>query len=99
MIVGPWADTMLRIGGERIATPACGLVRNDIVFDTVSIYSGASRFQVSMSLRASPQTGVAIRTPASIGCPRPQGEKYPTNGIKMTDPFPGLSFFVILILD
>ena len=26
----PLADVMLRITGERIATPACGLVRNDM---------------------------------------------------------------------
>ena len=27
-----WGDTMLRIRGERIATPVCGLVRNDSWF-------------------------------------------------------------------
>ena len=29
--VSALADAMLRIAGERIATPACGLVRNDTV--------------------------------------------------------------------
>ena len=37
------ADVMLRITGERIATPACGLVRNDKRNDTICADFGATR--------------------------------------------------------
>ena len=50
---------MLRIAGERIATPVCALVRNDMVFDVQSTDFGAAGFQVFMSLRggAKPRRG------------------------------------------
>ena len=31
-MIGLAADAMLRMAGKRIATPVCGLVRNDTVF-------------------------------------------------------------------
>ena len=57
----PAADAMLRIAGNGLPHQISGLVRNDIVFDGRCTYFGAEIFQVSMSLRASAHTGVAIR--------------------------------------
>ena len=59
---------MLRISGERIATPVCGLVRNDMVFVTRSTELGAES-KLFMSLRASAHTGVAIRFPGILRMP------------------------------
>ena len=57
------ADAMLRIARMRIATPACGLVRNDSSFVTRST-NFVAESKITMSLRASAHTGVAIRIPA-----------------------------------
>ena len=54
---------MLRIAGNGLPHQISGLVRNDTVFDGHCTYFGAEIFQVSMSLRASAHTGVAIRIP------------------------------------
>jgi len=58
----PAADAMLRIAGERIATPACGLVRNDNVIVWFPVDYSVKSYE-KLSLRASAHTGVAIRFP------------------------------------
>ena len=52
-----------RKGFPMVTTPACGLVRNDIVIELASTNFRATRYQASMSLRTVPQNGVAIRSP------------------------------------
>ena len=55
------ADVMLRITGERIATPVCGLVRNDIRFVPRSgKYSADS---IENHCHCEERSDVAIRIP------------------------------------
>ena len=53
----PAAAAMLRIVGERIATPVCALVRNDTVIKVILTCLGADSLQNSMSLRGAKRRG------------------------------------------
>ena len=50
---------MLRITGERIATPVCGLVRNDMHFVTDCTYLGAK--SIENHCHCEERSDVAIR--------------------------------------
>ena len=59
------ADVMLRITGERIATPVCALVRNDILFASVCTYLGAESIENHCHCEEPPKGGdVAISSAA-----------------------------------
>jgi len=60
----PMGVVILSDDGERIATPACGLVRNDEEFCYAQHLLGCIDHRKITSLRASAHTGVAIRIPA-----------------------------------
>ena len=51
---------ILRMQGERIATPVCALARNDRR-TKITMLNWTQKSTKTMSLRTSPQTGVAIR--------------------------------------
>jgi len=46
------ADIMLRITGEWIATPVCGLVRNDMLVDSVCTYLAAESIENTVIARS-----------------------------------------------
>ncbi|MEE1037001.1 MAG: hypothetical protein U0L15_07785, partial [Oscillospiraceae bacterium] len=55
---------ILRMPGMRIATPVCGLVRNDKQICLLIARKSAQKVSKILSLRASAHTGVAIRSSA-----------------------------------
>ena len=55
-----WADRCFALG-ERIATPVCGLVRNDILIGSVCTYLDAE--SVENYCHCEEQSDVAIRIP------------------------------------
>ena len=67
---------ILRMPGIRIATPVCGLVRNDSIFDRICTDWGATRHQTSMSLRGAWPKAMRRGNPYSsmrsiVSAPRP----------------------------
>ena len=62
----------LRIAGIRIATPVCGLVRNDILFVTESTELGAESKQ--NHCHCEERSDVAIRLPGVLWMPLPEGQ-------------------------